>query len=89
MKTWKIQTSKTFEKQIKSLATDDKKRILAYFKKRVVTSSNPKVLAKPLRGSLKGYWRFRVGDYRIIVDIQEDIYTIIALELGHRREVYD
>jgi len=38
---------------------------------------------------LRGYWRFRVGDYRIIADIQEEILTIVALDLGHRKEVYN
>ena len=89
MKTWIIQTSKAFDKQIKALERDDKKRILAYLKKRVMTADNPKILAKPLSGDLRGYWRFRVGDYRIIVDTQEEIFTIIAIELGHRSEIYN
>jgi mRNA interferase RelE/StbE len=89
MKIWTIQTSKLFEKQIKLLETDDKKRILAYLKKRVEVSPNPKTLAKPLYGALRGYWRFRVGHHRIIVDIQEDIFTIVALEVGHRKEIYN
>lgn len=88
MKTWKILTSKHFDKQIKTLDKETQKRILAFLKKRVRISDNPRVLAKPLSGSLRGYWRFRVGDYRVIVDIQEEVLTIVALDLGHRRDVY-
>lgn len=88
MKIWKISTSKIFDKQIKILEVNDKNRIFAFFKKRVIVSADPKTLAKPLNGRLKGYWRFRVGDYRIIADIQDDICTIVALEVGHRRDIY-
>lgn len=88
MKIWTIQTSKLFDKQIKLLELKDKKRILAYLKKRIEIAPNPKVLAKPLSGALQGYWRFRIGDYRIIVDIQDDIFTIVALEVGHRKDIY-
>lgn len=89
MQIWTIRTSKLFEKQIKSLEVNDKKRILAYLKKRVGTSDNPKILAKPLTGNLSGYWRFRVGDYRIIVDIQEQTCTIVAIEVDHRKSIYN
>lgn len=89
MKTWKLLTSKNFDKQIKTLDRETKKRILAFLKKRVIIAENPRILAKPLSGSLRGYWRFRVGDYRIIADIQEEVLTIVALDLGHRKEVYN
>jgi mRNA interferase RelE/StbE len=89
MKIWTIQTSKLFEKQIKSLEINDKKRILAYLKKRVSISDNPKQLAKPLSGNLRGYWRFRVGNYRIITDIQEQIFTIVAIEVNNGKDIYN
>ena len=89
MKTWKLLTSKNFDKQIKTLDRETQKRILAFLKKRVIIAENPRILAKPLSGSLRGYWRFRVGDYRIIADIQEEILTVVALDLGHRKEVYN
>lgn len=89
MKTWKLLTSKNFDKQIKTLDRETQKRILAFLKKRVIIAENPRILAKPLSGSLRGYWRFRVGDYRIIADIQEEVLTIVALDLGHRKEVYN
>jgi mRNA interferase RelE/StbE len=89
MKTWKVLTSKNFDKQIKTLERETQQRILAFLKKRVIIAENSRILAKPLSGSLRGYWRFRVGDYRIIADIQEEILTVVALDLGHRKEVYN
>ena len=89
MKTWKLLTSKNFDKQIKTLDRETQQLILAFLKKRVIIAENPRILAKPLSGSLRGYWRFRVGDYRIIADIQEEVLTIVALDLGYRKEIYN
>jgi len=89
MKIWKLLTSKNFDKQIKTLDRETQQLILAFLKKRVIIAENPRILAKPLSGSLRGYWRFRVGDYRIIADIQEEVLTIVALDLGYRKEIYN
>lgn len=55
----------------------------------LATLEDPRARGKALTGPLKGYWRYRVGDYRIICDIQDEKLIIIALDLGHRREIYD
>jgi len=89
MKIWKLLTSKNFDKQIKTLDRETQQLILAFLKKRVIIAENLRILAKPLSGSLQGYWRFRVGDYRIIADIQEEVLTIVALDLGYRKEIYN
>ncbi|MBQ7169295.1 MAG: type II toxin-antitoxin system RelE/ParE family toxin [Synergistaceae bacterium] len=44
---------------------------------------------KALTGNWSGYWRYRVGDYRLIADIQDDKILILITEVGHRKEVYD
>ena len=49
---------------------------------------NPRAYGKPLKGNRKGYWRYRVGDYRIIADIQDNKILILVTEVGHRREIY-
>jgi mRNA interferase RelE/StbE len=56
--------------------------------KRVATVDDPRSLAKSLKGPLAAYWRFRVGDYRIICDIQDDRLVILVITIGHRRDVY-
>jgi mRNA interferase RelE/StbE len=45
-------------------------------------------VGKPLTGSLKGYWRYRVGDYRIICELRDEELLILVIEIAHRREVY-
>lgn len=49
---------------------------------------NPRQQGKALTGKYKGLWRYRVGDYRIICDIQDNQLIILVLELGHRKEIY-
>ena len=49
---------------------------------------SPRQQGKALTGKYKGLWRYRVGDYRIICDIQDNQLIILVLELGHRKEVY-
>ncbi|MGL5811559.1 MAG: type II toxin-antitoxin system RelE family toxin [Nocardioides sp.] len=50
---------------------------------------DPAAPCKPLSGPLAGFWRYRVGDYRIILDIDQERVMIIALDLGHRSDIYD
>lgn len=79
------------KKAIKSLSKIDKgqqKMILAWIEKNLVGTDNPKQYGKALKGSLKEYWRYRVGNYRILADIQDDEVKIIIFNIGHRREIY-
>ncbi len=49
---------------------------------------NPREHGKSLNGSLSSYWRYRVGQYRIVAKIEDDVLTIVLVKVGHRREVY-
>jgi mRNA-degrading endonuclease RelE of RelBE toxin-antitoxin system len=51
-------------------------------------TANPRAYGKPLKGNLIGFWRYQVGDYRLIADIQDNIFTILVMKVGHRREIY-
>lgn len=57
-------------------------------KKRLDGLSNPRQLGKALTGQFKGLWRYRLGNYRLICDIQDDKLIILALEVGHRKSIY-
>ncbi len=56
--------------------------------KRVAPSDDPRELGMALKGSLGDLWRYRVGDFRILCDIQDRKVTILVLQIGNRREVY-
>lgn len=51
-------------------------------------SSDPRCSGKALKGNRKGFWRYRVGDYRVICLLQDEIVTVMVLEVGNRRELY-
>ncbi len=55
---------------------------------KLALQDNPRLQGKALTGRYSGQWRYRVGDYRLICNIQDDIVVILVLELGHRKEVY-
>jgi mRNA interferase RelE/StbE len=57
-------------------------------RERVGPSENPKVLAETLTGELRGLYRYRVGDYRVICDIQQIVRVVEVLDVGHRSKVY-
>lgn len=80
------------EKAIKSLKKLDKSvlvMIKAWIEKNLVGTDNPRQHGKGLTADRSGQWRYRVGDYRILADIQDDKLVIFVIELGHRRKVYD
>jgi mRNA interferase RelE/StbE len=64
-------------------------RILKYLNNRISNSENPKLFGKPLSANLKGFWRFRVDDYRIICEIFDDKLVVSVLEIDHRSKIYN
>jgi len=86
---WQIKFSDTAKKQLAKLDPSESSRIAAYLSNRVAAGSNPRLLGKALSGSKLGaYWRYRVGNYRVICEILDDKLIILAVSIGHHREVY-
>ena len=66
------------------------KRILfEWIDKNLEGCTDPRAHGKPLSANRAGQWRYRVGDYRIIADIQDGKLVILVIAVGHRREIYD
>jgi len=87
--TWKIELRATAEKQLQKLAKREAARIVSFLEERLATHENPRDLGTALKGhALGGYWRYKVGDYRLICDIQDQRLVVLVVEIGHRREVY-
>ncbi len=85
---WRIEITRTAEKQIKKLDRAAQTSIVIFLRKRLEPSSDPRQWGKALQGEKRGLWRYRVGDDRLICDIQDERITILILELGHRKDVY-
>jgi mRNA interferase RelE/StbE len=85
---WRIEITRTASKQITKLDPQVQKSILHFMRERLSSADNPRQWGRALQGEKRGLWRYRVGDYRLICDIQDEKITILVLELGHRKEVY-
>ena len=88
MKTWRIEITRTSTKQITRLDRQAQKSIQRFLRERLTPADDPRQWGKPLHGEKRGLWRYRVGDYRLICDIQDEKIIILVLELGHRKDVY-
>jgi mRNA interferase RelE/StbE len=72
-----------------TLDQSEAKRITTFLRQRLATLDDPRSTGKALTGPQLGiYWRYRVGDYRIICDIQDRALCILVIEVGNRRDVY-
>lgn len=86
--TWTIRYLESLKKQVKKLDPQARRDIRSYLEQRVAQLDNPRDLGQPLSANLKGFWRYRVGDYRIICDIQDQEMIILVVRIGHRKQVY-
>ena len=75
-------------RQYRKLDPFAKRQIGNYIMEYLEGTPNPRAYGKPLKGRLVGFWRYEVGDYRLIADIQDDVFIIWVMKVGHRREVY-
>lgn len=83
----RIEYTETARKQLKKLDKAMQKRILDYMDE-VALLENPRSRGKALVENMRGLWRYRVGDYRVICEIQESRIIISVLKIGHRKNIY-
>ncbi|WP_296039005.1 type II toxin-antitoxin system RelE/ParE family toxin [uncultured Agrobacterium sp.] len=87
--TWTVEYDILVQKQIKKLDPQTRRRIRSFLHDRLLQLNSPRQTGEALQGSeLGNFWRYRVGDYRIICDIQDQKLVVLVVEIGHRREVY-
>lgn len=87
--TWTIEYAESAKKTVRKLETQDRRRIRAFLEERLANLADPRSIGDALKGSRLGdLWKYRVGDYRIIVDIQDGALRILVVKIGNRREVY-
>ena len=86
---WTINYSDRALKSLRKMDKQNARRIVDFMDLRIAVAADPRQSGKPLKGELGEFWRYRVGDYRILCEIREDELVILAATIGHRREVYD
>ena len=85
---WTVEVSGFAEKQLRKLDKPIQKRLLDWLEDRIESCKKPRHFGEPLRGEMVGLWRYRIGDYRVICEIQDQQLVVLALAVGHRREIY-
>jgi mRNA interferase RelE/StbE len=86
---WAIEFSPAAQKELKKLDPQTARRILKFLNDRIAPLDNPRLIGEALTGSeLGNYWKYRVGDWRIIAEIHDQALRIIVVRIGNRREVY-
>lgn len=85
---WTIEYSERALKSLKKMDRQSARRILDFLEQRIATMDDPRASGKPLKGDLGVFWRYRVGDYRVLCEIQDGRLVILAALIGHRKEVY-
>lgn len=86
---WKIRLERSAERELSKLGADAAKRILVFLHGRLSKLDDPRSIGEALKGSALGnFWKYRVGDYRIIAHIEDGIVEILIVRIGNRREIY-
>jgi mRNA interferase RelE/StbE len=83
---WRIELTETAVKQLSKLGKADAKRVMTFLRERV--PDDPRASGKALAGPLGDFGRYRVGDYRVICEIQDPAMRVLVVRIGNRREVY-
>ena len=85
---WTVKISDIAEKQLRKLDRPVQKRILDWLSDRIEGCKNPRHFGEPLKGDHAGLWRYRVGNYRVLCNIQDREIIVLVLTIGYRREIY-
>jgi len=84
---WQIEFTPEAEKQLSKIDGQAAKRIIHFLGERIAPAEDPRTAGKALKGVLRKFWRYRVGDYRIICRIENDRLLILVIRVAHRSEV--
>ena len=88
MKKWEIRFS---EEALKALKKMDRSTIVlidSWIKKHLENCEDPRSFGKPLVANLKNKWRYRIGDYRMLCEIKDNVLIVLVVNIGHRSDVY-
>lgn len=86
---WDIKYRDGLKRTFKNIDQFNEARIRRFLENRVATLDNPKAIAKKLVGSNnKDLWRYRVGDYRVVIKFEDNELIILVIEIDHRKNIY-
>ena len=76
---WRVEFDPDAARDLRKLGAQAQRLILRYLRQRIATAENPRRFGRPLTGDLKGLWRYRVGDYRIVAAIEDDRFVVLVV----------
>ena len=85
---WRVEFDRDAARDLKKLGADAQRTILRHLRERIATADDPRRFGHALTGDLKGLWRYRVGDFRIVASIEDEKFIVLVVTVRHRREVY-
>jgi mRNA interferase RelE/StbE len=85
---WTTEVSNSAERALRKLDRHTARRISTFIDTRLNGIEDPRQIGKALHASLKNYWSYRVGDYRLLCELHDDRIVILIVEIGHRSDVY-
>jgi mRNA interferase RelE/StbE len=86
---WSIEFSEEAERDFSKLDKETQRRIFKYLYERIATANDARDFGKSLQHDLSGLWRYRVGDYRILCRLEDELLTVLVVEIVHRSKAYD
>lgn len=85
---YKVQLTERATKSLKKIDKTHAQKILLWLNKNINGCENPRTYGKALTGNFSECWRYRIGDYRLIAKIVDNIVTVIIVDIGHRKNIY-
>ena len=86
---WTYRFNASAKRELGKLDRQAQKEILIYLDQRIATLEDPRRFGKALRSELAGLWRYRIRDYRLICQIQDDVLVVLVIAVGNRKNIYD
>lgn len=85
---WRVEITGKALNALEKLNREDGERIVRFLRERVLARKDPRQAGEALKGKLAEFWKYRVGDYRIICRIDDAVFLVLVVQIGHRKEIY-
>jgi mRNA interferase RelE/StbE len=85
---WTLEFARSALNDLRSIDRPTQQRIRTFLEERIATFQDPRSAGKPLKGERCEYRRYRIGNYRVICELQDERIVILVLRIGHRKAIY-
>ncbi|WP_277891204.1 type II toxin-antitoxin system RelE family toxin [Enterococcus lactis] len=87
--TYRLEFTPEIQKQLRKMDKHQATLIVRWLYQHIDGIDDPRKFGKGLNANRSGQWRYRIGKYRVLVEIEDDQMVVIAIQVGHRRNIYD